>query len=221
MYCSTLSKEVLSIFIAVQVMQAFLYKRFPASFLSLIRAFSLFIRSPCCLCVCDSLWSPYEIVAPFHSTTNMLITATAHSPVLPHIEAKTDSAFVLLIPHHSVGLRPLTCWDSGFESHRGHGCVVRCECCVLSGRGLCDELITRPEESYRQWCVVVCDLETSRMGRPWPAVGRSATKKMYMIRWTRSRHQIEVTLYIVQHPNPFSLDVQPDDGLLEAETCSC
>ena len=25
------------------------------------------------------------------------------------------------------------------------------ECCVLSGRGLCDELITCPEESYRQW----------------------------------------------------------------------
>jgi hypothetical protein len=23
---------------------------------------------------------------------------------------------------------------------------VCCECCVLSGRGLCDELITRPEE---------------------------------------------------------------------------
>ena len=41
---------------------------------------------------------------------------------------------------------------------------VCCECRVLSGRGLCDELITRPEESYRLWCVVVCDLETSRMG---------------------------------------------------------
>jgi hypothetical protein len=26
---------------------------------------------------------------------------------------------------------------------------------VLSGRGLCDELITRPEESYRLWCAVV------------------------------------------------------------------
>jgi len=25
---------------------------------------------------------------------------------------------------------------------------VCCECCVLSGRGLCDELITRPDESY-------------------------------------------------------------------------
>jgi hypothetical protein len=32
---------------------------------------------------------------------------------------------------------------------------VCCECCVWSGRGLCDELITRPEESYRLWCVVV------------------------------------------------------------------
>ena len=39
-------------------------------------------------------------------------------------------------------------------------CLSVCwECCVLSGRGLCDELITRPEESYRLWCVVVCDSE--------------------------------------------------------------
>ena len=35
---------------------------------------------------------------------------------------------------------------------------------MLSGRGLCDELITRPEKSYRLWCVVVCGLETSRIG---------------------------------------------------------
>jgi len=35
-----------------------------------------------------------------------------------------------------------------------------CECCVLTGRGLRDELITRPEESHRLWCVV-CDLKTS------------------------------------------------------------
>ena len=44
---------------------------------------------------------------------------------------------------------------------------VCCDCCVLSGRGLCDELITRPEESYRLCCVVVCDLETSRIGAPY------------------------------------------------------
>jgi len=40
---------------------------------------------------------------------------------------------------------------------------VCCEWCVLSGRGLCDELITRPEESYRLWCVVVCDLENTSL----------------------------------------------------------
>jgi hypothetical protein len=34
-------------------------------------------------------------------------------------------------------------------------------CWVLSDRGLCDGLITRPEESYRLWRVVVCDHETS------------------------------------------------------------
>ena len=38
---------------------------------------------------------------------------------------------------------------------------------MLSGRGLCDELITHPEESYRLCCVVVCDLETSRIGAPY------------------------------------------------------
>ena len=44
---------------------------------------------------------------------------------------------------------------------------VCCECRVLSGRGLCDELITRPEQSYRLCCVVVCDLETSSIGAPY------------------------------------------------------
>jgi len=38
---------------------------------------------------------------------------------------------------------------------------ICCMFCALSGRGLCDELITRPEESYRLLRVVVCDQETS------------------------------------------------------------
>jgi hypothetical protein len=38
---------------------------------------------------------------------------------------------------------------------------VCCEGRVLSGRGMCDKLINHSEESYRLWCVVVCDLETS------------------------------------------------------------
>ena len=48
---------------------------------------------------------------------------------------------------------------------------VCCECCVLSGRGLCDGLITRPEESYRLSRVVVRDQETSKTRRLMPATG--------------------------------------------------
>jgi len=40
--------------------------------------------------------------------------------------------------------------------------VVSVVCCQVEVS--CDELITRPEESYRLCCVVVCDLETSRIG---------------------------------------------------------
>jgi hypothetical protein len=49
--------------------------------------------------------------------------------------------------------------------------VVCCECGVLSGRGLCDGLITRPEESYRLWRVVVCDQEISERRRLKSATG--------------------------------------------------
>jgi hypothetical protein len=46
---------------------------------------------------------------------------------------------------------------------------VSCECCVLSGRGLCVGLITRPWESYRVWYVLTaCNRETSAIRRPRP-----------------------------------------------------
>jgi hypothetical protein len=64
----------------------------------------------------------------------------------------------------TVGSNPAGSWIS-----------VTCECCVLSGRGLCVWLITRPEESYRVWCV--CDGEASIMRRPWPTGGCYATER--------------------------------------------
>ena len=60
--------------------------------------------------------------------------------------------------------------------------VCCCECCVLSRRSICDELITRPEESYQLWYVVVCDLETSCMRRTWPTGGCGAKIKQKRIR---------------------------------------
>jgi hypothetical protein len=76
-----------------------------------------------------------------------------HSTVLfIHCVMNYDRMFPLPIPGgravSGVELRPLDCWD------RGHGCssLVFAVCCV--GSGLCDELITRSEESYR---VCVCN----------------------------------------------------------------
>ena len=48
---------------------------------------------------------------------------------------------------------------------------------MLSGRGLCDELITRPEESYRLWCVVVWDLENLKNEEAMARVGLQRHRK--------------------------------------------
>ena len=44
---------------------------------------------------------------------------------------------------------------AGSNPAGGMNVFESCECCVLSGRDLCDGPISRPEESYRLWCVIV------------------------------------------------------------------
>ena len=77
-----------------------------------------------------------------------------------------------ILHRRRIGVDRRVTWDSNPRFQQASGrrplwIFVCCECRVLSGRGLCDELITRPEESYRLCCVVVCDLETTRMGAPY------------------------------------------------------
>jgi len=38
-------------------------------------------------------------------------------------------------------------------------------------------LITRPEESYRLWCIVLCDIVTLGIRRQWPLFGHGATRE--------------------------------------------
>ena len=59
---------------------------------------------------------------------------------------------------------------------------VSCECCVLSGRGLCDDLITLPDESYRVWCVWVWSRITVRGGHD-PEWGRTPRGKKEIFIW--------------------------------------
>ena len=69
----------------------------------------------------------------------------------------------------------------GQKNIKGAWMFFCCECCVLSGRGLCDGLITRPEESYRLWRVVVCDQETSYARRLKPARGLQNTNSQWVV----------------------------------------
>jgi hypothetical protein len=73
------------------------------------------------------------------------------------------SQWPLVLRRRSTAARLLRSW---VRIPPGVWMFVCCVCCVLSGRGLCDELITRPEEFYRLWQVVVCDHETSWTRRP-------------------------------------------------------
>jgi len=73
-----------------------------------------------------------------------------------------------------VAARLLTLW---VRIPPGAWMFVWYEYCVLSGRGLCDELITWPGELYGLWCDVMCYLETSRMRRAWPSLGSAHREK--------------------------------------------
>jgi hypothetical protein len=78
----------------------------------------------------------------------------------------SDSADPSVHAVWGVGLRPLGCWGRGFDSLLGHGCLSVVLSCV--GRGLCDGLITRPEESYRvSVCVWSRNPEREAKGRLW------------------------------------------------------
>jgi hypothetical protein len=58
--------------------------------------------------------------------------------------------------------------------------VAACECCVLSGGGLCVGLITLPEESYRVW-VSECDRESLEVGGNDPKTGRKSVRLAFLL----------------------------------------
>ena len=98
------------------------------------------------------LWTRDQLVADFYLTTHDTHNRQISMPPVGFETTISPAAAHLL--RSWVRITP------------GAWIFVCCECRVLSRRGLCDELITRPEESYRLWCVVVCDLKTSRIGAP-------------------------------------------------------
>jgi len=87
---------------------------------------------------------------------------------------------------------------------------------VLSGRGLCDELITRPEESDRLCCVVVCDLETSRMGAPYIYdISHLRVNLFFMVSFRTHVSQAYVTTSLIILQHNFNFDFVKTNLLLK------
>ena len=78
-----------------------------------------------------------------------------------------------------VGLCPLTCWDCGFESHRGHWClyVVSVVCCQVEVSATSWSLVKRsPTDCGASLCVIQKPREWGGPG-PLGAVAPKTSKK--------------------------------------------
>jgi hypothetical protein len=77
---------------------------------------------------------------------------------------------------YGVGVRPLACWDCGFESHRRHECLslVSVVCWQVEVSATGRSLVQR---SPTDCGVSECDREASIMRRPWPTRDYWATTR--------------------------------------------
>ena len=93
----------------------------------------------------------YDFEKPLYVIRNSLLIGQLTEDVFTY---RGRSQWPHGLRHRSAAARLLWSW---VRIPPGAWMFVCCECCVLSGRGLCDELITRPEESYRMFmslCVI-------------------------------------------------------------------
>jgi hypothetical protein len=113
-----------------------------------------------CMCLCMGVCAGIWVYVPVYGCMCLYMGVCACIWVyVPVYGCVCRSHWPRSLRRRSAAARLLRLW---VPIPPGAWMFVCCECCVLSGRGLCDGLITRPEESYRPWCIVVCDQETSR-----------------------------------------------------------
>jgi len=110
--------------------------------------------------------------------------------------------------------KPRMYYDSlagiGDSSPNGECTCTSCECCVLSGRGLFDGPITRPEKSYRLSCVSM-----SVIDEPHTAMTKINMKlnPLLVERSTIGSCYWSITYIIAKSPSGFHVDTRPQkDG---------
>jgi len=108
-------------------------------------------------------WPAYEMLRPSGVLSRQLASCNVSTfwcscnqcSWCENVSRSCSNFWSVSVAARSTAARLLRSW---FRIPPGARMSVCCEYCVLSGRGLCDELITRPEESYRLWRGL-CDLE--------------------------------------------------------------
>ena len=95
----------------------------------------------------------------------------------------------------SIPVRPLVCWDYGFESRRGHRylSLVSVVCCQVEVSVTSWSLVQR---SLTEGGVSECDSEASIMRKPWPNGGCRVMKK-------NSNHTTHIYSHILPTHTPF------------------
>ena len=137
---------------------------------NLITLFLLYLTCIRYCSVCEHLFNPINSFFKLCIILNSLIPFF----IFPLILSDRRSQWPRCLRRRSAAAGLLRSW---VRIPPGAWMFVCCECCVLSGRGLCDELITRPEQSYRLWCVVVCYLENLKNEEAMTRAGSQRHRK--------------------------------------------
>ena len=98
---------------------------------------------------------------------------------------------------------------AGIAGSNPAGGMDGCPLCVLSGRGLCDRLITRPKESCRLWCVLVCDFGTSRR-RATQTRKKKKKKKKNLLHLSHPQDSAPGDFHLFWPLKTFCVDVNSD-----------
>ena len=91
-----------------------------------------------------------HITEPTHTHTHTLQNPHIHTPTHTHTPTHYKA-------HTLQSLRPLPCWDRGFESHRGHGYLsaVSVVCCQVEVSATSWSLVQRsPTDCGASLCVI-------------------------------------------------------------------
>ena len=79
-----------------------------------------------------------------------------HQKTVPIYRRNTNNGPIpVAVWSNALSPQPVDCWNRRFEFRWGHGYSWHSFLVCCAGSGVCDKLITRPEESY-EVCVCVC-----------------------------------------------------------------